>query len=134
MEQLILLIDDDKEELDILTLALDAAGIKHIMCAWAKTAEYAYHLFEHIVPDFIFLDYNMPRINGLDCLQHLKQINRIKEVPVVFYSTSISNETQQRALNTGAECCIQKTGTIDCLAETLKRLFQTRDSRFFQMY
>lgn len=123
MEQLILLIDDDREELDILTLALDAAGITHVMCAWARTAEYAYHLFEHIIPDFIFLDYNMPKINGLDCLQELKRIDRVKEVPVIFYSTSISEETQQLALETGAEYCIQKTGTIDMLAHKLKHLF-----------
>lgn len=123
MEQLILLIDDDKEELDILTLALDAAGIKHVMCAWAKTAEYAYRLFEQIVPDLIFLDYNMPKINGLDCLKQLKRIDKVKDVPVIFYSTSISEDTKQRALEIGAEYCIQKTGTIDMLASKLKHLF-----------
>jgi CheY-like chemotaxis protein len=123
MEQLVLLIDDDREELDILTLALDAAGINTIMCAWAKSAEYAFHLFEHIVPDFIFLDFNMPKMDGLACLKQLKKINRIRDVPVVFYSTSINEDIKKQALETGADCCIQKPGTINDLAEKLADIF-----------
>jgi CheY-like chemotaxis protein len=126
MEQLILLIDDDREELDILTLALDVAGINNIMCVWAKSAEYAFHLFEHIVPDFIFLDYNMPKMDGIHCLQQLKKTRRIQDVPVVLYSTTIDDNTRKQALATGAIGCIQKPGTIDALAEKLEDLFVAR--------
>lgn len=123
MEQLILLIDDDKEELDILTLALDAAGINNMMCAWAKGAEYAFHLFDHIIPDFIFLDVNMPRMDGIRCLEHLKKIRRVRDVPVVLYSTSITEETRKLALAMGADDCIQKAGTVTVLAAALTHLF-----------
>lgn len=123
MEQLILLIDDDKEELDILTMALDAAGIRTMMCAWARSAEYAFHLFDHIIPDFIFLDLNMPRMDGIRCLEHLKKIRRVRDVPVILYSTSITEETRKLALAMGADDCIEKPGGVTVLSERLANLF-----------
>jgi PleD family two-component response regulator len=43
---------------------------------------------ELLPPDYIFLDINMPRLDGKECLRKIKSIARLDEVPVILYSTS----------------------------------------------
>jgi DNA-binding response OmpR family regulator len=118
MQKHILLIDDDRDELEILNNALETAGIDCV-CAWAPGAEQALQMLHDTVPDIIFLDLNMPRINGLACLQEIRKIKELINIPVILYSTSINDETRKRASETGASWCIQKKMSVMALAEDL---------------
>src|ERR1051325_9789359 len=40
------------------------------------------------LPDYIFLDLNMPFMNGKECLMELKKDERLKNIPVIIYTTS----------------------------------------------
>jgi CheY-like chemotaxis protein len=40
------------------------------------------------LPDYIFLDLNMPRMNGFRCFEELKQDDKLKDMPVVIFSTT----------------------------------------------
>jgi DNA-binding response OmpR family regulator len=40
------------------------------------------------MPEYIFLDLNMPRMNGKQCLAEIKRIKKLSDVPVIIYSTS----------------------------------------------
>jgi DNA-binding response OmpR family regulator len=114
----ILLIDDDRDELEILNNALETAGIDSV-CVWAPGAEQALQMLHNTTPDIIFLDLNMPRINGLACLQEIRKIKELINIPVILYSTSINDETRKRASETGASWCIQKKMSVMALAEDL---------------
>jgi len=120
MQKLILLVDDDPDEYYILNQAFQLAGIPSY-CMWANDAERAQTLLQQVLPDFIFIDYNMPRINGITCLEQIRQIPNLDKVPVIMYSNYISDETVSKALASGASC-MQKTGSLLQLVQHLIRI------------
>ena len=44
------------------------------------------------LPGLIFLDLNMPRMNGWQCLAQIRKIETLKKIPVIIFSTSKENE------------------------------------------
>lgn len=121
MQLLILLIDDDRDELTILNEALNKAGIDNV-CTWASGPEKAYALLQQAQPDIIFLDINMPRVNGIVCLEEIKKMDGLRDIPVVLYSTSITNDMRKKAIQLGAFFCMEKTSSVQILADNLSQL------------
>lgn len=121
MQKMILLIDDDQEELHILSHALQVAGLPHT-CVWAIDAERAEKLLQEILPDFIFIDYNMPRANGIDCLEQIRHIQAIQGVPIIMYSNSLDETIRAQAMLKGATGCMEKPGSFSKLVEYLTKI------------
>lgn len=63
---------------------------------------------QKILPDLLFLDVNMPRKNGLECLNEIKMLDVIKEIPVIIYSTSLNDSAVDEFFNAGAHCYLKK--------------------------
>src|SRR5690349_12683576 len=85
----ILLIDDDTEDQEIFLDAVKEVD-PHIHCRFANDAEAALkQLNEEILlkPDMLFIDLNMPKINGKQLLKEIKKAEHLKGIPVVMYST-----------------------------------------------
>ena len=119
MERIVLLIDDDFDEFQILKDVLrDCAPL--YTCCWAKCAQEAYTYLHNTRPAMIFLDINMPKVNGLDCLKYLKEQSEFKDIPVILYSTAISAQTCHSAHQLGAFSSIQKTSNILSLVGQLR--------------
>lgn len=125
MQKTILLVDDDEEEFYIFKLALDLATIDY-HCIWANGLEQAAHMVKELSPDFIFIDINMPRHNGLNCLQSLKEQESLQHTTFVMYSTYISEDDHEKALQLGADRCIHKPENIKILLKHLNGLFQDK--------
>jgi len=51
-------------------------------------------------------------------------MNLEKRIPIIIYSTGITNMNAQRVLNDGATACIKKTTSIEALADLLRILFK----------
>lgn len=83
------LIDDDEDDRDFLAMALEEVD-RDIKLLSSNNAEDALKVLRarQVEPDVIFLDLNMPRIDGWECLKLLKQSEHLSEVPVIIYSTS----------------------------------------------
>src|SRR3954454_2461358 len=107
MERCILLIDDDPDEIDIFSEAL-AKMKKSIVCIQATGASAAMNLLDSLLPDYIFLDINMPEINGLKCLEEIRKAKTFKDVPIILYSNSINQDIVTKARIAGASACIRK--------------------------
>ena len=121
MQKNILLIDDDVDELKIFTDAVkEVPG--NFNCVFVNDTEEALHMLLDFTPDYIFVDFNIPKINGLDFLSSIKKTDKLKEIPVFLYSTSISNEMSKMAELLGAAGSIEKTFSIAMLASELKVL------------
>lgn len=60
------------------------------------------------LPDFIFIDINMPLMNGLDCLEKLKEDEQLKHIPVIIYTTSKYQENSDYTRELGASYFITK--------------------------
>lgn len=60
------------------------------------------------LPDVLFLDLNMPRKNGFECLEEIKHNKKLKALPVVVFSTSFEQEVVNRLYDNGAQYFIRK--------------------------
>ncbi|UUF12397.1 MULTISPECIES: response regulator [Flavobacterium] len=84
----ILLIDDDRDDAELFMEAVDLLN-KNILLRWESSPQTALEGLRESdnLPELIFLDYNMPRINGLELLGALKNDARLKDIPVLMIST-----------------------------------------------
>ena len=60
------------------------------------------------LPHILFLDLNMPRKNGFECLSEIRQNNKLKDLPVVIFSTSFEQEVVNLLYKNGAHYFIRK--------------------------
>jgi CheY-like chemotaxis protein len=60
------------------------------------------------LPDILFLDLNMPRKNGFECLAEIKQDEKLKELPVIIFSTSFEQEVVNQLYQNSAQYFIRK--------------------------
>jgi CheY-like chemotaxis protein len=74
------------------------------------------------LPDFIFLDLNMPRVNGRECLAAIKKNARINQIPVIIYSTSAEKKDIQETIQSGAAFFLQKPNRFDDLSRALENI------------
>jgi CheY-like chemotaxis protein len=122
MYKKILLIDDDVDEQFFFTEALKEinASAKFF---YADTAKEGIDLAKDLLPDFIFIDINMPAVNGLECLDLIvdnKDDDKESQQNIIIYSTTIDNTVRYNALKKGARACLKKQNTIHELAGFLK--------------
>jgi CheY-like chemotaxis protein len=77
------------------------------------------------LPDIIFLDLNMPKINGKECLAEIKKNNLLKEIPVIIYSTSADKRDMLEAMQLGAVFFLQKPNSFDELSRALRHIISS---------
>ncbi len=120
-----LLIDDDRDDQEIFKLALqDVNDEVHFLSA--DDGVEGLQLLqsgEHGMPTFIFLDLNMPRMTGKDCLAAIRSQPHLSTVPVVIYSTSSDPKDIQDTKALGATDYVVKQYSITSLKEILRRYF-----------
>jgi DNA-binding response OmpR family regulator len=121
MERNILLIDDDEDELEIFTEALSKLP-DSFSCLQAKDTEQAIEVLNQLVPGYIFIDFNMPKKNGLECLRELRTIKGLEPVQFIIYSNFIDEQTKIKALSLGATACMKKPYLTSVLAQRLKEI------------
>ena len=73
-------------------------------------------------PDIIFLDLNMPKMNGYECLEEIKKEKHLKEIPVVIYTTSKLEAEKERTLQMGAKHFLIKPSDFSLLIKELSRI------------
>lgn len=84
----ILLIDDDSDDTLFFIEALKAVN-EEAVCRTALNPAKALEELEkaELLPDILFLDYNMPAVNGLQFIQRMQQIERLRHIEVIVLST-----------------------------------------------
>lgn len=73
------------------------------------------------LPQILFLDLNMPRKNGMECLLEIKQDEMLRHLPVIIYSTHKHEKEDHILYQNGAHYYIRKTDIIE-LAKILHRI------------
>jgi CheY-like chemotaxis protein len=73
-------------------------------------------------PDYIFIDLNMPLMNGIQCLQEIKKMPAYAHIPVIIYSTSSYERDILQTINNGAFHYIVKPFSFQELCEKLKKV------------
>ncbi|HVX28206.1 MAG TPA: response regulator [Parafilimonas sp.] len=122
-----LLIDDDTDDHEIFKLALDAID-STILCVCLNRSMQAIEKLKSdrsFLPKIIFVDINMPVMNGVECLAEIKKIEHLKDVPVVFYSTFADSEKISEMKQLGAAEYFEKPADLDVLIHKLSSIFKT---------
>jgi CheY-like chemotaxis protein len=73
------------------------------------------------LPDFLFLDLNMPRKNGLTCLKEIRSNALFNQVPIAIYSTSVHEKDVEETFLNGANVYIKKPNNFSELLQVLKK-------------
>ena len=124
------LIDDDTDDQEIFGQALGNVD-NSIECTFANDGVQALEKIkanESFVPDFIFIDMNMPRMNGLQCLEAIKKIDRLQEVTLYMYSTAADPKTIEETKRLGALEFIVKPSNFNELTQKLTQIFNKENS------
>jgi len=118
MQAHILLIDDDEDDQFIFKKALGEVAPGYICRVSNSGPEGLFELKTGVSnPEIIFLDLNMPLMNGFEFLAILKNDAKFSGIPVIIFSTSDSPADKKRAREMGAINFITKT----CEIRELKR-------------
>jgi CheY-like chemotaxis protein len=85
----ILIVDDDAEDIELFTQAVTEVD-QSVTCIEAYNGIEALKVLKRNswLPDYIFLDINMPLMNGRKCLEEIKMDNTYRKIPVIIYSTT----------------------------------------------
>ncbi|HVU57767.1 MAG TPA: response regulator [Puia sp.] len=105
----VLLVDDDADDREIFTWTMSNIYPSAVidMAIDGQDALEKLEQWEYC-PDIIFVDLNMPRMNGFDFLKEIRQMDRWKELPVIVYSTSSNPKDMARSWQAGATDYIVK--------------------------
>jgi len=117
--QTILVADDTSEIVDLVRLLLEWEGYT---VAVAANGEDALAQAQAIVPDLILLDVRMPKMDGLNVLEHLQADPSLAGVPVVMLSVVTTYPQVQTALERGAVAYLPKPFELRDLARMVKRV------------
>ncbi|AXB58072.1 response regulator [Flavobacterium fluviale] len=125
--KIVFLIDDDPDDREIFEeslLSLDVP-LKFEEAANGKEAVEKLSSSDFQKPDLIFLDINMPIMDGWQFLKHIKKDENFNDIPVVIYSTSSSQEDKALAVKHQASEFITKPYSISSLRQELKKTIFT---------
>jgi len=119
----LLLAEDDEDDQFLFQEAL-ASVHSGIECIMVNNGKEAMRLLQQDVltlPDYIFLDLNMPVMDGLDCLASLKKDPMLKDIPVIIYSTTITELILAQTRKLGVHSTFKKPDSIDSLSDFLRQ-------------
>ena len=88
---LILNVDDDSDDREMFSAALKALN-PHISCIQLESGPKALEFLAEAetLPDYLFMDINMPQMSGYDCVKELIQMPRMKHIQIIMLSTSFN--------------------------------------------
>ncbi len=119
----ILLADDDESDRLLFKEAFEELEIKPIV----HTVNNGMQLMDYLtkkgtpLPNLLFLDLNMPRKNGLECLKEIRSNKKFKDISIVIYSTSASEKDIDETFLNGANVYIKKPNDFSMLKQVLAK-------------
>ncbi|VXC41184.1 Response regulator [Flavobacterium sp. 9AF] len=121
---LITLADDDEDDRLFFTDAFDELKINTVVntCNDGKELlEFLNHP-DSVLPNIIFLDLNMPIMNGIECLKEIKKNDKFKDIAIAIYSTSSSDQDVENTFILGANIYIKKPSDFNTLKKVLSEV------------
>ena len=122
----IALVDDDHEDRTLFEEAFDLVESENSLSLFSSADEFfaCIQNKETQVPDLIFLDLNMPKINGIEMLKMIRDNERLRDVSVAIYSTSSSQDNIETTLSLGANIYITKPVSFQALKAIISKVMK----------
>jgi CheY-like chemotaxis protein len=127
---LVFYADDDREDCELFREALHFID-SSITCITAQDGREALAFLQHTkeLPEYIFLDINMPVMDGKKCLIEIKKTQTLKHIPVIMYSTTSDTNEIREYYKLGAHDFLIKPDNFARLCESLDSIFSLSKSR-----
>ena len=125
MGKTIVLIDDDQEDLDLMKQAIEMVDSSLLCLSFLYPEEALRILLRRelvVVPDFVFIDINMPGITGDKCLKALRREKEFENMVIALYSTSMPETVADALKSTGANFVFEKPVRLKGYVEILTRI------------
>ena len=120
----IILADDDEDDILFFTDAFDELKINTKVNTFKDGEELMNYLNtdDAVMPNVLFLDLNMPKKTGIECLSEIKANNKMSGIAIAIYSTSASEEDIEKTFVLGANIYIKKPGDFKKLKKVLSEV------------
>lgn len=116
------LIDDDEDDQLIFQTVLNMHFPNYELSAFSSFDNAkSFILKESENIHSIFIDLNMPKYNGVDCLNFLRNQAEFQNKPIIIYSTSNNPDDINRCLKSGATAFMTKPSRVNDLVEELSK-------------
>jgi CheY-like chemotaxis protein len=121
------IVDDDPDDQELFVEALQKLD-ESCKCITAFNGQEALQKLDEIlfIPHFIFLDLNMPRMNGKQFLAEIKKLKTLQDIPVIIYSTSTDKKDILDSIELGAVYFLEKPNRFDDLTKTLSNIISRK--------
>lgn len=113
-----LVIDDSREHADALCEILSLLDVEAYPAYGPRAAMLA---LRKIDPDIVYLDINMPGVDGFEVLAYLRRYPKLYGVPVVIVTSDDQPETASKVKTTGALSMLIKPASVEGIENSLRR-------------
>ncbi len=116
-----MLADDDEDDRLFFKEAFEDVKIEYALSTFHDGEQLMNYLNDHAnaLPHIIFLDLNMPRKSGLECLREIRADEHLKKISVAIYSTSSAEQDIEETFEAGANVYIRKPNDFNMLKKVL---------------
>ncbi len=120
----ILLADDDDDDRLFFKDAIEEVKVKTVVTTVNDGVELMDYLIksEILLPNLVFLDLNMPRKGGMECLKEIRSNNKFKDLAIAIYSTSGLEKDIEESFIKGANIYIKKPNDFEELKSILAKV------------
>ena len=120
----IILADDDEDDRMLFTDAFEEMKINTKVNTFNDGVELMDYLnsSDAVLPHVLFLDLNMPKKNGIECLYEIKRNDKFSDIAIAIYSTSSSEEHIEETFVQGANIYIKKPSDFATLKKVLSEV------------
>jgi CheY-like chemotaxis protein len=117
----ILYVDDDKDDYDVFSEVvqeINPSAVIHYLHDSEKIDE----VLKITPPEIIFLDFNMPKVNGIECLKKIRAYKELDKIPVILYSVYF--DKIEEAFRNGANYFILKQWSVSNAKGIIKTMLE----------
>lgn len=125
-----MIVDDDGDDIDFFCQAITVINPDGV-CQIANDGEEALEILRNgtdVLPDIIFLDLNMPGMDGKMCLLELKKDAKFKNIPVIIYTTSSYQQDREEILTLGAAYFLTKANSFSKICKGITEAIERATS------
>jgi len=121
-----LLVDDDPDEFEIFQAAIDDTLLP-VECLYASNCPYA---IDHVqgreqqIPEFVFIDWLLPAMDGMQCLTNLKMLPELSGAEFVIYTAFALSESTMKAIESYHCKFLRKSESVTMLSDQLRSILQ----------
>ena len=131
MNRIVVVIDDDVEDLALMkdAIATVDASVKYVGHSDPVDAIQSLLEEKNNIPQYVFIDLNMPKLMGDACLKMLREADHLQHVVIAMISTSMSNTDSQALKKAGANFTYSKPNMMDGYYTILRNIFSVEGNQ-----